>query len=452
MGHYFGTDGIRGRYGEAPMTDLIAHRLALALSSKLEASATVVIGRDTRASGQTLQNIMRTGFEARGHKVILLGVVPTPAVAMAVTHFKATMGIALTASHNPASDNGIKLFNERGQKLKPEEEQVIESLLEAELSSPTNFKTIAHSPEKIVFETQAQDEVDFYIKKLSEQMPKGSLSGIKVVLDSANGATYLTSPAVLSYFGAELMLIGNEPDGSNINQGLGSESPEALAKTVLETGADIGIAHDGDGDRLVVCDERGTIVDGDQLLGIYALEALKSDSLKAKTLVVTVQSNLALDFAVKAAGGSVKRVDVGDRNVALAMRELGSNIGGESSGHILFTDDAPTGDGLLAAIQLLKILQASGEPLSKLSHPIQRFPQKTQNLIVKEKIPLEALPKLSEAKAEVEEKLGEEGRVLMRYSGTEPKLRLLVEAKTQAEVEASMQIILTAAHHSLPIV
>lgn len=442
MAKYFGTDGIRGHFGQEPMTPNFANRLALALAQTLETPSKIVLGRDTRASGLVLERTFYKAFKDMGHRLILLGVVPTPAVAMQVLSEEAALGIALTASHNPAQDNGIKLFNHQGQKLAPEEEVAIEARIDSLLDTLTETQEIA----------EATVGTDFYIQSMLQQMPEGALSGMKIVLDCANGATYQTSPAVLKALGAELILIGDTPDGDNINQGLGSEHPRVLAEKVLEVGADLGLAHDGDGDRLVVVDEHGAVIDGDQLLATFALEALKEGCLKANTLVLTVQSNLAIDFALKAVGGSVERVPVGDRNVATAMRRIGANIGGESSGHILFTDYSPTGDGLLAALQLLKIFKKSGRALSDCSRPIELFPQRTQNLSVQEKIPFDNLPNLMKVKAFVETELGKKGRVLMRYSGTESKLRLLIEAENSEKVDQMMQILVTEACKSLAVI
>ena len=456
MGRYFGTDGIRGRFGEDPMTEAFAFLLAEALARFLQSkssseSPAIVLGRDTRASGLLLERALQKGFEEAGLSVIFLGVVPTPAVAMGVLHHSASMGIALTASHNPASDNGIKLFNHRGEKFSLADEAEIEAgidylLAEGGIEYPT------HDADSLV--SIEYTGADFYQRALLAQFPPENfqgLKGMKIVLDCANGATYETAPRILGATGAELVLIGVNPDGENINRELGSECPHLLAKTVLAEGAALGIAHDGDGDRLVVCDERGSIVDGDALLGLFALSALRRQSLAEKTLVVTVQSNLGLDRAVLEAGGRIERVAVGDRNVAERMRAIGAHLGGESSGHILFTEVCPTGDGLLAALFLLQTLQSEGRSLSELQAEIQPFPQVIENLRVQEKIPLENLPDLQKAIRGVEAELAGSGRLLIRYSGTESKLRILIEAESEAHAHQLMQIIVTEACNSLPI-
>ncbi len=449
MGKYFGTDGIRGRFGDIPMTEAFAYRLSLALAKFLQANsdqsreqlAPIIIGRDTRASGTVLERAMQKGFEASGLSVIFLGVVPTPAVALGVLKYQACLGIALTASHNPASDNGIKLFNHKGEKFSLSVEESIEDLVD---SIEADYQA------EELPEPQHIDH-GYYSEAFTGLLKESALSGMKIVLDCANGATFKTSPEILKAYGADLVLLGVDPNGSNINEGVGSECPSSLSEAVLQAGADLGLAHDGDGDRLVVCDEKGAIVLGDVLLGIYALDALKYSALGSDTLVVTVQSNLGLDFAVKEAGGQVERVDVGDRNVAEKMRAIGSNLGGESSGHILFSDVCPTGDGLLAALQLLRIVQSANKPLSELSRGIDLFPQETKNLKVVEKIPLEQLPGLQSALIEAEALLSGEGRILLRYSGTEPKLRILVEAKTSEMAKKVMQIVVTEACNGLRV-
>jgi phosphoglucosamine mutase len=277
------------------------------------------------------------------------------------------------------------------------------------------------------------------------------MQSLKVVLDTANGATCETSPAVFEALGAELVLLGADPDGLNINRGVGSEHPDLLAATVLEHQADYGIAHDGDGDRLVVCDAAGLVLDGDALLGILGLHALETERLGARTLVATVQSNLGLDHAVKAAGGAIVRTDVGDRNVASTMRELGATVGGENSGHIILRDYASTGDGLLAALELMRVLRESGKSLEEWRGRVELFPQATRNLRLVKKLPLEELASLQAARRAVETDFGEAGRVLIRYSGTEPKLRLLVEGRDPLAVQAAMEALVLGARENLEV-
>jgi phosphoglucosamine mutase len=442
MGKYFGTDGIRGTFGDACITPDFAYRMGAALGAKLPTDSIVVIGRDTRASGLVLTHALIQGFNAHKVRVFDLGVVPTPAVAGAVLSQKAAWGIAVTASHNPASDNGIKLFDAKACKLSPKEELQIETAIDAEVFPGNDL------PEP---NFEVLNGTKLYLEAVRHHFKPDSLAGLTVVLDLANGATCYTTPALFDLLGAKTVLMGNAPDGNNINAGVGSEHPIALGQAVLKNNADIGIAHDGDGDRLVVCDAKGEQLDGDCLLGILAVHALKADQLSAKTLVTTVQSNLGLDHAVQQAGGEVVRTDVGDRNVASRMRDLGANIGGENSGHLILSDYATTGDGLLAAVELIQLMRTSGQSLSELSAIVKLFPQATANLLVAEKIPFDQLSALPAAQASLEKAFGAKGRVMLRYSGTEPKLRLLVEGQEPAVVKAAMQVLEAAAHQDLKI-
>ncbi|WP_269525140.1 phosphoglucosamine mutase [Coraliomargarita parva] len=448
MGKYFGTDGVRGTYGDTLMNTGFAYRLGSALgrylaASKRNAMLNAVIGRDTRMSGPNLVDALVQGLNKHGVHVHDLGIVPTPAVAQSVLEQLSDVGIAVTASHNPAQDNGIKLFNSKGCKLTVVEEDALEKLVDAE-SDSLDDRPLAKS--------YPLDGAAFYINYLSSLMDQGCLCGWKIVLDLANGATCETSPAVFRRWGAELILIGDNPDGENINKGVGSECPQALCQAVREHKANLGVAHDGDGDRLVVCDEKGELVDGDVLLGIFGLYALKSGALRNNTLVATIQSNLGLDHALRQAGGRVERVDVGDRNVARKMRSLDVNIGGESSGHIIFSDFATTGDGLLAAVKLVELMCKTRKPLSQLRREITLFPQKTLNLKVAEKRPLDTLKKLPRAMEKLEAEFGESGRLLVRYSGTEPKLRLLVEAEDPKVVTKALKSLEKAARADLEVI
>jgi phosphoglucosamine mutase len=430
MGKYFGTDGIRGPVGGDLINTDVAYRLGSALGRYLtdlkpDLPLNAVIGRDTRLSGPALADALIQGLNKHGVYVHDLGVVPTPTIAQSLLEQQADLGIAVTASHNPASDNGIKLFDGCACKLNDEEEARIEALVDAEPKAPADLPMAKSFP---------LDAAAFYINYVRSLMDQHCLAGWKVVLDLANGATSETTPAVFARWGAELILIGDHPDGENINKGVGSEHPELLSAAVVKHGANLGIAHDGDGDRLVVCDETGAVVDGDTLLGLFAIYALRAGALKSDTLVATIQSNLGLDHAVREAGGKVERSDVGDRNVARVMREIGANVGGESSGHIIFSDFATTGDGLLAAVKLIDLMCQSKKPLSELRKEIRLFPQATANLRVVEKKPLASLEALNRTIAAIEKDFGEDGRVLVRYSGTEPKIRLLVEGKDEKRV------------------
>lgn len=448
MTKYFGTDGIRGAYGDARINADFAYRLGSALGhyiarDKKGLPLNAIIGRDTRISGPVLCDGLIRGLNNHGVYVHDAGVLPTPAVARAVLQQDADIGIAVTASHNPATDNGIKLFDARGCKYAEESELQIEALLEAEPPVPEESPT---------GESYPLDAAAEYINYIRSLMNQDCLSGWKIVLDLANGATCETTPATFDRWGAELHVIGGSPDGVNINEGVGSEHPEQLGAKVREVGADIGIAHDGDGDRLVVCDEKGDLLEGEVLLGLFGIFALRSGTLESKTLVTTVHSNLGLDRAVRDAGGRIERVAVGDRNVAARMREVGSNLGGESSGHIIFSDFATTGDGLLAVVKLIDLVCKTGKPLSELRKEVTLFPQQTRNLRVARKRPLDQLERLSGAIAAATRELGENGRVLVRYSGTEPKLRLLVEGADELIISVHMDALEAAAREDLKII
>lgn len=448
MAKYFGTDGIRGTYGDALVNPDVAYRLGSALGlyiarQKPGLPLNAIIGRDTRMSGPALCDALTQGLNRHGVYVHDAGIVPTPAVAHAVLEHDADIGIAVTASHNPAADNGIKLFNAQACKYDEAHELEIEALLEEQPS---------FSPDLPVPKTYPLDAAALYINYIRSLMNQNCLGGWKIVLDLANGATCETTPAAFRRWGAELHLIGNNPNGENINAGVGSEHPEQLGAKVRELGANIGIAHDGDGDRLVVCDDLGERLEGEVLLALFGIYALHSDALKNQTLVTTVHSNLGLDRAIRDAGGRVERVAVGDRNVASRMREIGSNIGGESSGHIILSDFAPTGDGLLAVVKLIDLICKTGQPLSEMRKLVTLFPQQTRNLRVEEKLPLQQLQHLSRAIAEAEEAFGENGRVLVRYSGTEPKLRLLVEGQDESMIARHMQALKAAARADLKLI
>ena len=448
MAKYFGTDGIRGRYGDALVNPDLAFRLGSALGLYLTRAKPgqpihAIIGRDTRLSGPALSDAITQGLNRRGIYVHDSGIVPTPAVAHAVLTQQADFGIAITASHNPASDNGIKLFNAAGCKYGESTELEIEALIEQQPALTADVPLPKVYP---------YDATGVYINYIRSQMNQNCLGGWKIVLDLANGATCETTPAAFRQWGAELHLIGDNPDGGNINDGDGSEHPEQLGAKVREVGANLGIAHDGDGDRLVVCDELGEVLEGEVLLALFGIYALRSGALKSDTLVTTVHSNLGLDHAIRDAGGSVERTAVGDRNVASSMREIGSNIGGESSGHIILSDFSPTGDGLLAVVKLIDLICKVGQPLSELRKQCTLFPQQTRNLKVAEKLPIDGLAHLSTAIADANTALGEDGRVLVRYSGTEPKLRFLVEGRDEATISKHMQALEAAARADLAII
>src|SRR6187551_3619087 len=439
---YFGTDGVRGLYGSATMNEDFAWRLGVGaarwLAQKGVPPGKVLIGRDTRASGVSLAQALADGLAHGGYEPWSLEVIPTPGVSRAVCVRGAVLGAVVTASHNPATDNGIKFFGSDSQKLTDAEEAAIEALLPARR---TDAVEVVLRP---------LDGVSDYLYAMDGVL-RGSLAGWKIALDTANGATVHTSGRVLQDFGAEVIPVGAEPDGLNINEDVGSEHPEKLCAAVRQHGARLGIAHDGDGDRCIFCDEHGEVLDGDEVLTILALHALKQNRLPNRTLVITVQSNLGVDAALAAAGGRVVRTAVGDRYVLEGMRAEGAQLGGESSGHIICADVAPTGDGLVAALRMLGVMLETGQPLSVLRRSLTKFPQRSTALKVRVKKPIETLTTLPAAIRALETELGTRGRVLVRYSGTEPKLRLLVEGPTEAVVQAGIERLQAATRIDLDV-
>ena len=442
---YFGTDGIRGKVGGPVINPQFAAQLGGAVGQWLLAAnpavrgQPILLGRDTRASGPALVAALAAGLANAGWSVLDLGMLPTPAVARAVRANGAALGVMVTASHNPAEDNGIKFFDHDGRKLSDAQESAIEQ----QLTMPITTVTAVARP--------ALDGRGAYVTAVGALLPAGALAGWRIVLDTANGATCATSPVVLAALGAEVIGIGDAPDGHNINAGVGSEHPEALGARVLAEGARLGIAHDGDGDRCVVCDERGAVLDGDEVLTMLALHALAQGRLARGTLVVTQQSNLGVDAAIHAAGGEVRRSAVGDRYVSEAMAACGATLGGESSGHVIFSEISPGGDGLVAALKVIEVMLATGKPLSELRRVLRLFPQGTRALKVREKRPLETLTRLGAEMRALETELGATGRLLVRYSGTESKLRLLVEGPSAEVVAAALARLETAARAELAV-
>lgn len=429
---WFGTDGIRGRVGRAPMTpEFVAAAGAAAgkFFAQGKPGGKVVVARDTRGSGPELEAALAAGLESAGMTVLRVGVMPSGAAAMVVPALGACAGAVLSASHNPAEDNGLKFFHGDGRKLEDVEEEQIEAQLEIEHAPRP--KTAAGKPDF----SGTPEAREAYRKKLQEGFGAGfSLKGLKILVDAANGAAWQTTPEFLQGWGAEVEAMGNRPDGSNINEGCGSEHPEKLMAAVKARKGWIGLAHDGDADRLVLVDEEGERVDGDEVIAMAAVDALERGALPGKTVVATVMSNLGLDEAMAAKGGKVKRTPVGDRYVAAAMREGGFTVGGEASGHLLFTDVSPAGDGLLSALKILDLMKRKGQPLSQLRQVMKRYPQKLLNLKVRHKPAWESVPPLAAAVREMEKFLGRQGRILLRYSGTEPKVRLLVEADEEDKI------------------
>jgi len=428
----FGTDGIRGCANAEPLTPELALAFGRAVAAKFgRDSQPVVIGRDTRLSGPMLESAVAAGVAAMGVNVVLLGVVPTPAVAFLTRHLNGCAGIVISASHNPYEDNGLKIFDARGSKCDDALELELEHLI---LGDDLRGKGVTGSKIGRI-ETWPDGGARYADLAVKEYGADLDLRGVRVVVDAGNGAAYFTTPQVLKALGAEVMALNIKPDGININAGCGSTHPEGMQEAVRKHGAQIGLAHDGDADRLICCDEKGDLLDGDEMLAVIGLSLLKRGRLAQKTLVATVMSNLGLDECFAAAGGKVLRAGVGDRYVLELMLKDDLNFGGEQSGHVILRDYNTTGDGLVTAIELLRIMNASGEPLSKLRHGMRKYPQLLVNVRVREKIPLEQLPEVTAVVKEVEKELGASGRILLRYSGTEPKIRLLVETREEAMLQ-----------------
>jgi phosphoglucosamine mutase len=451
MGKLFGTDGIRGPADGPHFEDAQLRRIAHGLADFLaqerngeNSPGRVVLGRDPRKSGERIEQVLADTLASRGAEILLAGVVPTPAVAYGVITQKADLGIMLTASHNPATDNGIKLFAPGGGKFPAAVEAEIEAAILETVDSPPKSSAETTNPVRL-------DLASSYRAYVQSLVPPGLLQGWRIVVDTAHGATTETTPAVLRSLGAEVFTLGDAPDGENINCGVGSEHPESLQKAVREQGAQLGLAHDGDGDRLVLVDETGALVDGDCLLGLLALDQLEQGTLRHGTLVVTIMSNLALDAAVHARGGQVIRAGVGDRQVAEAMVAGDFGLGGEASGHLILRDWLPTGDGLLAALAMFDVLVRQGRPLSDAGRPFALYPQLMRNLPVAEKPALDGIEGWPAGLASIEKSLAGRGRVLVRYSGTEPKVRLLVEAESEALTKTGMDQLEALAHRLLPV-
>ncbi|MDR2124455.1 MAG: phosphoglucosamine mutase [Desulfovibrio sp.] len=433
MKKLFGTDGIRGRVNVYPMLPDTALRLGLAAGSRFRTGNRrhrVVVGKDTRLSGYIYENALTSGLCAAGMDVFLVGPLPTPAIAFLTRNMRADFGIVISASHNPFDDNGIKFFDSGGFKLQDGVEEAVAALVldpEWECDYP--------EPDKVGRAFKVDDAPGRYIVHIKNSFPAGlTLDGLRVVLDCANGANYKVAPMALKELGAEVVSIGVEPDGLNINRQCGSLHPERAAAKVRETRADIGLALDGDADRLTVIDENGEILDGDRIMAVCALELLEKGKLPGKLLVSTVMSNMALEVFMREHGGRLLRTRVGDRYVVEAMREHGAALGGEQSGHLVFMEYGTTGDGLLAGLQILRIMREKKKRLSELAGLLHLFPQALVNVRVKSKPPFEDIPETAAAQQAAEAELGDRGRVLLRYSGTEDAARVMVEGEDAALV------------------
>ena len=424
---YFGTDGIRGRVGDHPMTAEFALRLASAAARVLAPSGgRVVIGKDTRVSGYMLESALEAGFVAAGMDALLLGPLPTPGIAYLTQALNADLGVVISASHNPYYDNGIKFFDKHGEKL-PDD---VEERIEAFLSEPaiTRESSLLGKAKRV--DSAREDYQQFALSTV----PSGfRLDSLKIVLDCSHGAGYKVAPRVLGELGAEIVPIGCSPNGININDGCGSTSPELMTVTVKALGADLGIALDGDGDRVLMVDGEGNLIDGDQLLYVLAT-ARKDAGTLVGPVVGTLMTNLGLERVLGEHGIEFKRANVGDRYVMAMLKETGGQLGGETSGHVLCLDKTTTGDGLISALQILVVMHESGKTLAQLTAGMPRFPQTLINVKTGSRVAIEDSADIQAAISQAEQRLAERGRILVRASGTEPVVRVMVEGEDEAEV------------------
>lgn len=444
MKRLFGTDGIRGVANKTPMTSEMALALGRAAahifkenSSNKKGNRTslhrhrIVIGKDTRLSGYMLESALTSGICSMGVDVILVGPLPTPGIAFITRSLRADAGVVISASHNPFEDNGIKFFSMDGFKLLDELEKKIEDLMFSNA-----LEHIRPTAREVGKAFRIDDAVGRYIEFVKGTFPKGmTLDGMKIVVDSANGASYKVTPWVLRELGADVISLNDKPDGTNINLNCGSLYPQVIQKAVIENKADIGIAHDGDADRVILSDELGRVVDGDQIMAVCALDMLKEGRLNKNTIVTTVMSNMGLEASMKKVGIDVIRTDVGDRYVAEKMLEGGYNLGGEQSGHIIFMDYNTTGDGIITALQVLSLMKKKQKRLSELVSSINIFPQILVNIKVKNKKEIYTNPSIKAAIADAEKSLNGLGRIFVRPSGTEQQVRIMVEGRSKARIK-----------------
>ncbi len=435
MKKLFGTDGIRGVANIYPMTTEIAMQVGRAIAFQVKDRAKghrIVIGKDTRVSGYMIENALAAGICSMGVDVLLVGPLPTPGIAFITTSMRADAGVVISASHNPFQDNGIKIFSSDGFKLPDEYEADIEELIFSQ-----KMAALRPVADEVGRARRIDDAKGRYIVFLKNTFPKKfTLDDFHIVLDCAHGATYGVAPHVFEELGAKVTTFGVSPDGKNINKDCGALHPQHMAEVVRQTGADIGLALDGDGDRLIVADEKGQIIDGDHVMAICAAELLKQRKLKKKTLVATVMSNMGLEIAMQKMDGRMVRTKVGDRYVVEEMRKNGYSFGGEQSGHLVFLDHITTGDGTLAALQLLAIMKKQRKPLSELATVMESFPQVLKNVRTSSQIDTNHIPDFTATIQRMEQKLGDTGRILVRPSGTESLIRVMIEGQETAEIQA----------------
>jgi len=448
MKKLFGTDGVRGVANVYPMTSEMAMQIGRAAAYMFKNGNRrhrIVIGKDTRLSGYMIENALVAGICSMGVDVLQVGPLPTPGIAYITSSMRADAGVVISASHNPFQDNGIKFFFKDGFKLPDEIELKIEKLIFSEKID--SLRPVATEVGKAY---RIDDAVGRYVVFLKSTFPKDlDLSGMKIVLDCANGAGYKVAPAVLEELGAEVIPLGVKPNGTNINAGCGSLHPEVMSEAVKANRADLGIALDGDADRVIFVDEFGNSVDGDQIMAICATDMIRHKKLRKNTLVATVMSNMGLDIAMRKAGGKVIKTAVGDRYVVEEMVKGGYNLGGEQSGHMIFLDHNTTGDGMLSALQLLAIIRRSGRSLSELAEVMIPLPQVLVNVRVAEKKDVMEIPAVAGLIRGLEEKLGQDGRILIRYSGTEPLLRIMLEGQDKYQITGWAKDIAEAVEKSM---
>jgi phosphoglucosamine mutase len=451
----FGTDGVRGIANIEPVTAETALKLGRAAAHVFGTAVRnshhpsdrrkIVLGKDTRLSGYMLENAIVAGITSLGVDALIIGPLPTPGVAYITRSLRADAGIVLSASHNPYEDNGIKFFRYDGYKLDDEVEKCIEDIVFS-----GEIENIRPTATKIGKAFRIDDALGRYVEFAKQSFPRGrTLDSLRIAVDCANGAAYKSTPCILRELGAETHVVHNTPNGTNINANCGSTYPSEIQRAVKEVQAHVGITHDGDADRVLLCDENGDLVDGDEIMAITALDLLKKGRLTDNTLVATVMSNFGLDEALSSEGGRVHRTKVGDRYVIETMMREGLNVGGEQSGHMIFRDYATTGDGIVSALQVLRIMMETGKPLSELKKVLNKYPQAQRNLKVREKPALETLGVVQRLLREAEQRLNGKGRVLLRYSGTEPKIRLLIEGRDEALINGHADRIAGAIQDSI---
>ncbi|MEW6532793.1 MAG: phosphoglucosamine mutase [Thermodesulfobacteriota bacterium] len=445
----FGTDGVRGIANREPMTAEMALKLGRAIAHVAAphdgGSQKILVGKDTRLSCYMLENALSAGICSMGGNVLLLGPMPTPGIAFLTVNMRCDAGAVISASHNPFQDNGIKFFGRDGFKLSDELEEEIERLVFSD-----SINEIRPTADRLGKAFRIDDALGRYVVFVKNTFPRHlSLDGIHMVLDGANGAAYKAAPLVFEELGARVDTIGVHPDGQNINAGCGSLYPEVISKRVKETGAGIGVALDGDADRVIFADEHGNAVDGDQIMGLIAWDMMKKGQLRKNTLVATVMSNIGLDLAMKEMGGKLIRTPVGDRYVVERMRSEELNFGGEQSGHLIFLDHVTSGDGILSALQVLKVMIETGRPLSELATRVKKYPQILKNVEVKERRDLDQIPAVANVIREVEQRLKDRGRLLVRFSGTQPLCRVMAEGEDEEEVRTVVEMVSDAITRNL---